>query len=71
MKVIKTRNGKEAPFYDAVPEGWKRIRGAMTAPLGYCWIWNGKSRFGGECEQGIVTLAVWKKYEMALDNLEQ
>lgn len=39
---------------DSIPEGWKPIRGAQTAPLGWVWICNGKSRFGGEYEHALV-----------------
>ena len=41
-----------------VPKGWKRLEGATTAPKGYSWYYNGKSRFdkGYKCalikEQG-------------------
>ena len=28
-----------------MPSGWKKIRGATTAPSGYVWIWNGKPIF--------------------------
>ena len=33
---------------DSVPEGWVRVRGAMTAPLGWAWVSNGRSRFDPE-----------------------
>ena len=41
-------------IYDEMPEGWALIPNAMTAPKGYAWIWNGKSRFGGEYQQGLL-----------------
>ena len=28
-----------------MPDGWKEIIGAQTAPSGYVWIFNGKSMF--------------------------
>ena len=34
--------------------GWKRIEGALTAPIGYHWENNGKSRFSGEYEHRLV-----------------
>lgn len=37
-----------------VPEGWKKVKGAMTSPKGYSWYSNGKSRFSGECECALV-----------------
>lgn len=35
-------------------EHWKKIEGATTAPVGYHWENNGKSRFGGEYKQRLV-----------------
>lgn len=37
-----------------VPDGWKKIEGAMIAPKGYSWYSNGKSRFSGEYECALV-----------------
>lgn len=48
-------------LYDRLPDGWKIIKGAMTAPSGYIWIHNGKSLFGGEYKHGII----------AMENLEE
>lgn len=31
-----------------VPKGWRVNRGATTAPRGYVWIDNGKSRFSAK-----------------------
>ena len=42
--------------YTEMPEGWVKIRGAVTAPVGYIWISNNKSRFGGEYEQGLLKI---------------
>lgn len=39
---------------DHVPDGWRRIDGAMTAPVGYTWYSNGKSRWGGERKTALV-----------------
>lgn len=36
------------PIYEHLPEGWKVDKGATNAPLGYVFINNNKSRFGGE-----------------------
>lgn len=44
---------KKNQIYDSLPEGWK-IRKAGVAPRGYVWIWNGKSRFGGEYRHGLM-----------------
>lgn len=39
---------------DYMPTGWKVIQGALTAPIGYVWICNGKSHFGGERKQALI-----------------
>ena len=36
---------KDVLKLDALPEGWRKIGGAVTAPDGYYWASNGKSRF--------------------------
>lgn len=46
--------GNNIPKYDTVPHGWQKINGAMTAPHEYVWYSNGKSRFGGEYQHGLV-----------------
>ena len=33
--------------YQRMPNGWKETEGALTAPVGYKWIDNGKSLFKG------------------------
>lgn len=37
-----------------LPDGWKEIQGATTAPNGYKWVHNCKSLFGGEHEQALL-----------------
>ena len=39
---------------DTVPEGFIKTEGATTAPKGYTWYNNGKSRFGGEYQNVLV-----------------
>lgn len=41
---------------ESVPEGWKPVRGASTAPLGWAWVCNGESRFdpGKRYEHALV-----------------
>ena len=39
---------------DSVPEGYVKLEGATTAPKGYEWYSNGKSRFGGEYKNALV-----------------
>ena len=40
--------------YDKMPKGWKVLQGAMTAPKGYIWIWNGKSIFKKEYQHALL-----------------
>lgn len=43
--TVKMKSGKEKEieYVDSVPEGFKKLEGAMTAPLGFTWYHNGKS----------------------------
>lgn len=43
-------------------ENWKILKGATTAPAGKVWIWNGKSRFGGEYKQKLIPVEDLPKY---------
>lgn len=45
-------------FLDAMPEGWKELSGATTAPHGYMWVWNGKSPFRNVAEYRSALLKV-------------
>ena len=54
---MKHRNiPPDVPVYDEMPEGWKEIEGALTAPNGYVWIWNCKSRFSKEFRHALLKL---------------
>ena len=39
---------------DHIPEGWKAIRHANMAPLGYLFVSNNKSRFSKEYRHALV-----------------
>lgn len=43
-------------IYETIPEGWGKLKGAVTAPKGYVWIWNRKSRFNGQYQRGLLKL---------------
>lgn len=47
-EVIKT--------FDSLPDGWKYLNGATTAPNGYRWASNGKSRFSAEYRHALVKM---------------
>ena len=46
---------KKNKIYDSLPEGWKICKGSMP-PQNHIWIWNGKSRFGGEYRHGLMKI---------------
>ena len=37
-----------------LPKGWVPIKGTLTAPNGYTWVSNNKSRFSGERKSAII-----------------
>ena len=37
-----------------MPDGWREVKGALTAPIGYVWIWNGKSIFSDEYRHALL-----------------
>lgn len=43
-----------ARVLDHLPDGWRYLDGASTAPLGHRWACNGRSRFGGEYRHALV-----------------
>lgn len=49
LEVLKA---KGVPAFEELPEGWKLLTAA--APQGYLWVFNGKSRFGGEFRHALV-----------------
>ena len=54
QKAIKALDKPCAVIYNKLPEGWRYIDGAQTAPMGYRWASNGKSRFSGEYEHALI-----------------
>lgn len=68
--TVKMKSGKEKEieYVDSVPEGYKKLEGAMTAPLGYTWYHNGKSIIDKERKTILVKDKVnnSKEIEMAL-----
>lgn len=60
-KRVEERDGKVyvngrylGEVLNELPEGWRYIEGAITAPRGYKWAWNVKSHFGGEYKQRLI-----------------
>lgn len=54
MVAIGANKTANTPIYSHVPNGWKVTQGATTSPVGYRWIDNNKSRFGGERQTALV-----------------
>lgn len=44
----------DVELYTAMPSGWRKITGSMTAPRGSTWIYNGKSYFSGERKTALL-----------------
>ncbi len=44
----------QVQYFDEIPFGWMPIKGATTAPVGYEWISNGKSRFSADYRIALV-----------------
>ena len=44
-ETITTASGKTYRTVERMPDGWRTIEGANTAPDGYKWIYNGEPRF--------------------------
>lgn len=50
--VIGKKKGVDV--YDTMPQGWKEVTNAQTAPIGYIWISNNKSHFCGERKSALL-----------------
>ena len=53
--VLRDNNG-EVKKFDKLPEGWKFVPGASTAPIGYAWAFNGESLFSGNYKSALVKI---------------
>lgn len=40
----------------SMPKGWKINEGATTAPIGYTWVYNGKSLFSKERKTALLKI---------------
>lgn len=57
IKNVTTKkiNGKDYPVINGeLPKGWTRIEGSLTAPKGYTWVSNNKSRFSSKRKSAII-----------------
>lgn len=53
MNKIEYFINKGLMIYKEMPKGWDKLKGALTAPCGYEWIWNKKSIFSKDYKQGL------------------
>lgn len=53
-KRIKIFVEQGVKIFTSMPDGWKYVKGALTAPNDYKWIYNGKPIFGDEYEQALL-----------------
>ena len=53
-KYIKNSQGRNCLCLDYIPEGWKPLPYAGTAPKGYTWYWNGEGLFEGLWEVALI-----------------
>ena len=54
MKRLDYFKIKGIQFFKKMPKGWKKINNATTAPVGYVWINNNKSRFSKQEYQSAL-----------------
>ena len=47
--------------YGHLPKGWSFLSEARTAPYGYKWISNGKSRFSSAYEHALLRVDMRKE----------
>jgi len=52
--IMKSGKEKEFEYVEEIPEGYSKLEGASTAPLGYTWYTNGKSLLNGERKNILV-----------------
>lgn len=58
---LEKLKSKGVKILNKKPSGWKKIKGATNAPVGYTWCNNGKSLFSGEYKQALVKKTEDKK----------
>lgn len=47
---------KTEKVYKTMPKGWKHLKGSMTAPNGYIWIYNGYTSFDKRRKKALLQL---------------
>lgn len=41
---------------DTMPKGFSVLQGASTAPVGFCWIYNGESLFNNKRRRALLRI---------------
>lgn len=54
--IIPINSNTKYPVYKTIPKGWVVDYGGLTAPKGYRWINNNKSRFDKERKSGFISV---------------
>lgn len=57
MVAVGASKTADTPVYFRIPDGWKVTQG-INSPVGYRWIDNNKSRFGGERQTALVPVEI-------------
>lgn len=52
--------GDYIPVKTELPDGWKKLDGALTAPNGYYWASNGKSLFSKDYDSALIKEQSWE-----------
>ena len=52
--MAKYKSGRKVKAYSKAPKGYRRTRGATTAPVGFEWWNNGESLFSGKRKSVLV-----------------
>ena len=53
-RIIEFAVKNDVELYTSMPSGWRRVMGALTAPRGSMWIYNGKSNFSKERKTALL-----------------
>lgn len=53
-RIIEFAIKNDVELYTSMPSGWRRVMGALTAPRGSMWIYNGKSNFSKERKTALL-----------------
>ena len=47
---------KSVKVLNEMPKGWEVLNNSTTAPVGYIWIYNGKSLFSKQRERALLKI---------------